>query len=150
MGFQLLCVLSKLEMCTSLVSEVLCALDVAYSKTRRSRTGGLCAFDCFQCLWAWEDYAQLLFVKLLVWQHLAEALGCRQGPLLGQTFPNNYRYRFSRPANIGRFGLGMTSAKGYGEARDRAGCGLCPKQAGSSGELRLLRLRPWLSALRPG
>lgn len=43
-----------------------------------------------------EDYGVLLFVKLLVWQHLAEACGCRQGPLMGQAFPNNFRYRFSR------------------------------------------------------
>lgn len=29
----------------------------------------------------------LLFVKLVVWQHLAEGLGCRQGPLkLGSNF----------------------------------------------------------------
>ena len=42
-----------------------------------------------------SEYAELIFVKLLVWQHLAEALGCRQGPLMGQSFPNNYRYRFS-------------------------------------------------------
>eukprot|EP00434_Breviolum_minutum_P022359 symbB.v1.2.019733.t2/scaffold1626.1/size108921/7 len=43
-----------------------------------------------------EDYGMLVFVKLLVWQHLAEACGCRQGPMMGQKFPNNLRYRLSR------------------------------------------------------
>lgn len=43
-----------------------------------------------------QSYWMLLFVKLIVWQHLAEAIGCRQGPL-GMHFalPNNYRYRLS-------------------------------------------------------
>ncbi|CAK8998181.1 Uncharacterized protein SCF082_LOCUS5528 [Durusdinium trenchii] len=43
-----------------------------------------------------EDYRMLLFVKLVVWQHLAEGLGCRQGPLMGLSFPNNFLYRLSR------------------------------------------------------
>ncbi|CAE7615087.1 unnamed protein product [Symbiodinium pilosum] len=42
------------------------------------------------------DYSVLLFAKLLVWQHLAEAFGCRQGPLSGMTFPTNWLYRLSR------------------------------------------------------
>ncbi|CAE7835795.1 unnamed protein product, partial [Symbiodinium necroappetens] len=42
------------------------------------------------------DYSVLLFAKLLVWQHLAEAFGCRQGPLSGMTFPNNWMYRLSK------------------------------------------------------
>jgi len=43
-----------------------------------------------------RSLAQLLFVKFLVWQHLAEAIGCRQGPI-GHHFgaPNNWRYRLS-------------------------------------------------------
>lgn len=40
--------------------------------------------------------AALLFAKFLVWQHLAEALGCRQGPLGGYFgLPNNWKYRLS-------------------------------------------------------
>eukprot|EP00439_Symbiodinium_sp_Y106_P041409 s1812_g5.t1 len=42
------------------------------------------------------DYSVLLFAKLLVWQHLAEAFGCRQGPLSGMPFPNNWMYRLSK------------------------------------------------------
>lgn len=43
-----------------------------------------------------RSLARLLFVKFLVWQHLAEAIGCRQGPI-GHHFgaPNNWRYRLS-------------------------------------------------------
>jgi len=40
--------------------------------------------------------ASLLFVKFLVWQHLAEAIGVRQGPIGGYFgFPNNWKYRLS-------------------------------------------------------
>lgn len=42
-----------------------------------------------------HDHRALLFSKLVVWQHVAEAIGCRQGPLNGHWgLPNNYRYRF--------------------------------------------------------
>jgi len=40
--------------------------------------------------------ASLLFAKFLVWQHLAEAIGCRQGPIGGHFgLPNNWKYRLS-------------------------------------------------------
>lgn len=40
--------------------------------------------------------AALVYAKFLVWQHLAEAIGCRQGPLMGHTgIPNNWKYRLS-------------------------------------------------------
>ena len=43
-----------------------------------------------------SSLASLLFVKFLVWQHLAEAIGCRQGPINGFLgFPNNWKYRLS-------------------------------------------------------
>jgi len=46
-----------------------------------------------------SDYFQLarhLFAKFMVWQHFAEAVGCRQGPLGGRFgLPNNWRFRLS-------------------------------------------------------
>uniref|UniRef100_A0A7S1W915 Uncharacterized protein n=1 Tax=Alexandrium catenella TaxID=2925 RepID=A0A7S1W915_ALECA len=43
-----------------------------------------------------RSLASTLFVKFLVWQHLAEAIGCRQGPIGGHFgAPNNWRYRLS-------------------------------------------------------
>jgi len=43
-----------------------------------------------------RSLASLLFVKFLVWQHLAEAIGCRQGPIGGHFgLPNNWKYRLS-------------------------------------------------------
>ena len=37
-----------------------------------------------------------VFLKLVVWQHLAESVGCRQGPLMGHTaLPCNLWYRLS-------------------------------------------------------
>uniref|UniRef100_A0A7S4T1C4 Uncharacterized protein n=1 Tax=Alexandrium monilatum TaxID=311494 RepID=A0A7S4T1C4_9DINO len=43
-----------------------------------------------------RSLAMLVFVKFLVWQHLAEAIGCRQGPLGGYFgFPNNWKFRLS-------------------------------------------------------
>jgi len=40
--------------------------------------------------------ASLVFAKFLVWQHLAEAIGCRQGPIGGHFgAPNNWRFRLS-------------------------------------------------------
>jgi len=42
------------------------------------------------------DYGMLIFVKLLVWMRLAEAFGCRQGPLFGHLgLPNNWKFRLS-------------------------------------------------------
>lgn len=43
-----------------------------------------------------EAHRRLIFVKFMVWQHLAEAVGCRQGPLGGHfALPNNWRFRLS-------------------------------------------------------
>eukprot|EP00930_Biecheleria_cincta_P096302 TRINITY_DN88172_c0_g1_i1.p1 TRINITY_DN88172_c0_g1~~TRINITY_DN88172_c0_g1_i1.p1 ORF type:complete len:555 (+),score=59.31 TRINITY_DN88172_c0_g1_i1:7-1671(+) len=45
---------------------------------------------------SWAGYAELMFVKLIVWQHFAEAVGCRQGPLGGHVaLPNNWKYRLT-------------------------------------------------------
>jgi len=40
--------------------------------------------------------ASKIFSKFLVWQHLAEAIGCRQGPIGGHFgLPNNWKFRLS-------------------------------------------------------